>query len=255
MAKDDEDQLAALLLKWEEAWDLGDDIAAADLCIDHPEIEQRLADQIKLLKSMNWMTKDAADDLSNTDEVDLLLGKTLAGRYQIESVVGFGGHGKVYKAFDPELDRFVAVKVSKSIADETKTNELLEEARRTAKLKHPNIVTVYDVGRHDGQLFFVTELVDGKNLADHIADSLPNITEAKRIVLSVAEALQFAHSQGLFSARVYSPRYQTSQYPAGQKWSSAGDGLWYRNDHRPNRKSSWWNTRHFALHGTRADRW
>lgn len=196
MAKDDDEQLAALLLKWEEAWDLGDDIAAADLCIDHPEKEQRLADQIKLLKSMNWMKQDAADELPGADEVDFMLGKTLAGRYRIESIVGSGGHGKVYKAFDPELERHVAVKVSKSVASESQSDELLEEARRAAKLKHPNIVTVYDVGRHDGQLFFVTELVEGKNLADHIADSLPNITEAKRIVLSVAESLQFAHSQG-----------------------------------------------------------
>jgi serine/threonine protein kinase len=196
LVKDDDEQLATLLLKWEEAWDLGEDIPAAKLCADLPELTQELADQIKLLKSMNWMTKDAADDLSSTDEVELLIGKTLAGRYQIESVVGFGGHGKVYKAFDPELQRHVAVKVSKSIASEEQSDELLEEARRAAKLKHPNIVAVYDVGRHDGQLFFVTELVDGKNLADNIADSVPSITEAKRIVLSVAEALQFAHSQG-----------------------------------------------------------
>ena len=196
MAKDDDEQLAALLLKWEEAWDLGDDIPAATLCAHHPELTGKLADQIKLLKSMNWMTKDAADDLSNTDEVDLLLGKTLAGRYRIESIVGSGGHGKVYKAFDPELDRFVAVKVSKSIADETKTNELLEEARRAAKLRHPNIVAVHDVGRHDGQLFFVTELVEGQNLADLISAQSVSPKEATRIISSLAEALHFAHENG-----------------------------------------------------------
>lgn len=196
MSKDDEDQLAALLLKWEEAWDLGEDIPAATLCGDLPELTQKLADQIKLLKSMNWMKQDAADDLTTADEVDLLLGKTLAGRYRIETVVGFGGHGKVYKAFDPELQRHVAIKVSKSVASEDQSDELLEEARRAAKLKHPNIVAVYDVGRHDGQLFFVTELVEGRNLADLISAQPVSPKEATRIISSLAEALHFAHENG-----------------------------------------------------------
>lgn len=196
MSDDQNEQLAALLLKWEESWDLGEDIPAADLCIDHSELEQKLADQIKLLKSMNWMKHDAADDLNDTDEVDSLIGKTLAGRFRIDSMVGIGGHGKVYKAFDPELQRDVAVKVSKSIASENQSDELLEEARRAAKLKHPNIVAVYDVGRHDGQLFFVTELVEGQNLADLIANNRVKPVEATRIVSALADALQFAHEQG-----------------------------------------------------------
>jgi eukaryotic-like serine/threonine-protein kinase len=153
-------------------------------------------DQIKLLKSMNWMKQDAADELTDADEVDFWIGKTLVGRYTIDSVVGFGGHGKVYKAFDPELQRHVAIKVSRTVASETQSEQLLEEARRAAKLTHPNIVAVYDVGRHDGQLFFVTELVEGKNLADILADHPPNILEAKRLVISVAQALQYAHQQG-----------------------------------------------------------
>lgn len=196
MTKDHDDQLAELLLKWEEAWDLGNDIPASTLCVDCPELAQKLNDQIRLLKSMNWMKKDASDELEVSSEVDLLIGKTLAGRYRIDSIVGCGGHGKVYKSFDPELQRDVAIKVSRKVASDRQSDELLEEARRAAKLKHPNIVAVYDVGRHDGQLFFVTELVDGKNLADIIADSKPSTSETKRIISSVAEALDFAHQQG-----------------------------------------------------------
>jgi eukaryotic-like serine/threonine-protein kinase len=191
LTKDHDDQLAELLLKWEEAWDLGNDIPASTLCADCPELTQKLNDQIRLLKSMNWMKKDASDELAVPNEVDLLIGKTLAGRYRIDSIVGSGGHGKVYKSFDPELQRDVAVKVSLKVASDRQSDELLEEARRAAKLKHPNIVAAYD-----GQLFFVTELVDGKNLADIIADSKPSISEAKRIITSVAEALDFAHQQG-----------------------------------------------------------
>lgn len=197
MANDDEDRLAALLLKWEESWDLGEEIPLAVLCVDHPELEQNLADQIRLLKSMNWMKQDAADDdLKDSEDVDPLIGETLADRYRIDSIVGFGGHGIVYKAFDPELQRHVAVKVSRTVASETQTDELLEEARRAAKLKHSNIVAVHDVGRHDGQLFFVTELVEGQNLADLIAGGQVKPSEATRIVSALADALQFAHEQG-----------------------------------------------------------
>lgn len=197
MANDDDERLAALLLKWEESWDLGEEIPLADLCADHPELEQNLANQIRLLKSMNWMKQNAADDIAgHSDEDDSFIGELLAGRYRIDSIIGFGGHGKVYKAFDPELQRHVAVKVSKPIASETQTDELLEEARRAAKLKHPHIVAVHDVGRHDGQLFFVTELVEGQNLADLIARGRVKSSEAKRIVSALADALQFAHDQG-----------------------------------------------------------
>jgi len=197
LANDDDERLAALLLKWEESWDLGEEIPLADLCADHPELEQNLANQIRLLKSMNWMKQNAADDIAgHSDEDDSFIGELLAGRYRIDSIIGFGGHGKVYKAFDPELQRHVAVKVSKPIASETQTDELLEEARRAAKLKHPHIVAVHDVGRHDGQLFFVTELVEGQNLADLIARGRVKSSEAKRIVSALADALQFAHDQG-----------------------------------------------------------
>lgn len=197
MANDDDDRLSALLLKWEEAWDLGEEIQAAELCVDHPELQQELADQIKLLKSMNWMKRDAADDdLNDPCENDPFIGENLAGRYQIESIVGSGGHGKVYKAFDPELQRHVAIKVSKSVASDNQTDELLEEARRAAKLKHSNIVAVHDVGRSDGQLFFVTELVEGQNLADLIAKGRVKQSVATKIASDLADALQFAHGQG-----------------------------------------------------------
>lgn len=195
MSKDDEEQLAALLLKWEEAWDLGEDLSPAELCTSRPDLQDKVADQIKLLKSMNWMKHDAADD-SNDDEHDELIGTILAGRYRIDDLVGIGGHGRVYKAFDPELERHVAVKVSNTVASPEQSDQLLEEARRAAKLKHPGIVAVHDVGRHDGQLFFVTELVEGKNLADIIENDRPSIDESKRIVCDVADSLHFAHQQG-----------------------------------------------------------
>jgi len=196
LGSDREEQLSQLLLKWEEAWDLGEDIAAADLCAGCPELTEALEGQIKLLKSMSWMKQEAADESIDPDQEDVMIGTTLADRYKIEAIVGFGGHGKVYRAFDPELDRHVAVKISKKVAVDNASDELLEEARRAAKLKHPGIVAVHDVGRHDGQLFFVTELVEGKNLADVIESNPTTVNESKRIISSLAEALNFAHEHG-----------------------------------------------------------
>lgn len=196
MGSEQNELLSQLLLKWEEAWDLGDDIPAADLCADCPELTEALEGQIKLLKSMSWMKQDAAEDSIDQDEEDVLIGTTLADRYKIEALVGFGGHGKVYRAFDPELQRHVAVKISKKVAVDNASDELLEEARRAAKLKHPGIVAVHDVGRHDGQLFFVTELVEGTNLADVIESGPTTVNDSKRIISSLAEALNFAHEHG-----------------------------------------------------------
>lgn len=73
---------------------------------------------------------------------------------------------------------------------------LLEEARKVAKLRHPGIVTVYDVGREDGSVFVVSDLIDGENLADRIARSKPSISETIGLVAEVADALGFAHDEG-----------------------------------------------------------
>lgn len=195
MPDESENLLADLLLRWEEAWDLDEDIPSAALCADHPELEEKLSQQILVLKAMAWMKKDAAEEVDQQDEADTYLEKTLGGRYKIESVIGFGGYGRVYKAFDPELERHIAIKLARSMATGN-TDALLEEARKAAKLRHPGIVAIHDVGREDGQIFFVSELIDGENLAELIANDRPSFQETQRIIIALADALQFAHDQG-----------------------------------------------------------
>ena len=130
------------------------------------------------------------DDTENpSNQNDDLIGATLGRRYQIELLIGRGGNGSVYKAFDPELERCVAIKVP---TDESlllgNADGFLEEARRVAKLRAPGIVSVHDVGTHDDQYFIVSELIEGDNLRQVIDTSqLP----AKEAVLLVADIAEF----------------------------------------------------------------
>jgi serine/threonine protein kinase len=88
------------------------------------------------------------------------------GRYLIKRRLGAGGMGVVYEAMDPNLDRRVAIKVVRpEQLDDDARRRLLREARALAKISHPNVVTVHDVGEHGDQVFVATEFVDGETMA------------------------------------------------------------------------------------------
>ena len=191
--EDDANQLSDLLLAWEEAWEQGTDLAAAELCKGAPELIPQLEQQIARLKKMAWMSKTA--DTVDLIEPDLLIGQILADRYRIESFVASGGFGRVYRAFDNELQRHVALKLARMDRSRS-TDSLLHEARRTAKLRHSGIVSVHDVAKHDGSVFIVSDLIEGRSLAAVIAEGPTTIKQATRWIVEVAEALQAAHEQG-----------------------------------------------------------
>src|SRR5688572_6314812 len=77
--------------------------------------------------------------------------RTMLGRFRIDAVLGQGGMGIVHAAFDPELERKIALKVLRKAGSEDARARLLREARAMAKLSHPNVITVFDVGSTDGQ--------------------------------------------------------------------------------------------------------
>jgi WD40 repeat protein/tRNA A-37 threonylcarbamoyl transferase component Bud32 len=121
------------------------------------------------------------------------------GRFEILLSLGRGAFGTVYKARDPELDRTVALKVPR--ADSVGTGEhrdrFLREARSAAQLRHPSIVPVHEVGQIDGLPYLVSDFVPGVTLADRLtAQPLP-LREAVGLVAAVAEALHYAHGQGV----------------------------------------------------------
>ncbi|QDU94049.1 protein kinase domain-containing protein [Lignipirellula cremea] len=189
----DREEVADKLVRWEDAWEQGEDLTPAELCSDRPDLIEAVAQAIEKLKKSAWMKLDPASISAQSDGDPPLKG-TLAGRYRIESLIGEGGHGRVYRAFDEELHRHVAVKVASTGKP---TPDLLEEARRVAKLRHPNIVPVHDVGRHDDRLFVVTDLVEGRTLADVIDGKPLSIREGVPLIAAVADALNYAHNQGV----------------------------------------------------------
>jgi acetylglutamate kinase len=95
-----------------------------------------------------------------------MIGKTL-GHYQITEKLGEGGKGIVYKARDTSLNRVVAVKMLKSaVTSEDAHSRFIREAQAVAKLNHPNIVSIYDIGKEADKQFFVLEFVDGMRVTD-----------------------------------------------------------------------------------------
>jgi tetratricopeptide (TPR) repeat protein len=124
---------------------------------------------------------------------------TQLGKYQLEEVIGRGAFGIVYRARDTELDRTVAVKVPRpgSFPAGEETDRFLREARNAAKLRHPQIVTLHDAGRHGGTCFLVSEFVPGKTLADYAAEARPAFPVIAELIAQVALALTYAHEQGI----------------------------------------------------------
>lgn len=118
------------------------------------------------------------------------------GRYEVQDVLGAGGMGVVYAAWDPELRRRVALKLVRSDrAVRDSSQQLLREARALARISHPNVVTAHDVGEHDGEVFVATELVAGETLATwHIGRSPGEIVAAW---IQAARGLAAAHTEGV----------------------------------------------------------
>ena len=122
------------------------------------------------------------------------------GRYRIEKVLGKGGFGLVYLAHDEQLDRLVAIKVphAKLISKPEDAEAYLAEARTVANLDHPDIVPVHDVGStEDCPCYVVSKYIEGTDLSAKLKESRLKYRDAAELVATVAEALHYAHKQGL----------------------------------------------------------
>ncbi len=116
------------------------------------------------------------------------------GRYRVLEKRGRGGFGIVYAAFDEQLRRKVAIKVSHRSFTEVEAEQALAEARRLAQFRHPGIVTVFDAGIQDGHCFIVSDFIEGGSLDDWLKTAQPAWPETVRIVADLADALAHAHA-------------------------------------------------------------
>lgn len=121
------------------------------------------------------------------------------GAYLLDSLLGKGGMGEVYRARDTRLHRTVAIKFvsPERWADGLADERLAHEARITSALNHPGIVAVYDVGRFRGRPFIVMEYVDGQSMASHLLGGPFKVRDALRIAWQIADALAVAHGAGV----------------------------------------------------------
>jgi len=115
--------------------------------------------------------------------------------------LGEGGKGVVYKARDTALNRVVAIKVLKSsVLSEEAGSRFIREAQAVAKLNHPNVVSIYDIGKEDREQFFVLEFVDGMSLRELMGtypEGKCDVQTVLRVGIDICSALQYAHSQGV----------------------------------------------------------
>ena len=141
-------------------------------------------------------------DSAAYDDSDAVAGDRIGEDFEIIRTIGVGGMGTVYLARDLRLGRRVAIKVMRLGGHDSKartrlTQLFLSEARATARLNHPNVVTIHQVGQWRGQPYLVLELLDGDALSDRIAKGRPSVTEAIRWMAEICRGLIHAHGQGL----------------------------------------------------------
>jgi formylglycine-generating enzyme required for sulfatase activity len=224
---DGDDRLLDLLEQWEERYDRGEDASPESLGVDDPALIEALRVRIGRQKRLYAFLKHTPTELlaestdlparpaagvgvaAPTPEVGDAVpdgtgpetSPSYIGRYRVIRVLGEGGFGRVHLAHDAELDRDVAIKVPFPIEASRylDVESYLEEARIIARLSHPNIVPVYDVGRtEDGRCYVVSKYMDGGDLANRLRHGRPTFAEAAELIAVLCDALHYTHTHDLF---------------------------------------------------------
>jgi Tol biopolymer transport system component len=160
--------------------------------------DAELRGAVEQLLSRHPATAVGATDAASGDVAPDVPTGTMLGHYRIDGVLGSGGMGIVYRATDTKLGRRVAIKfLSVPVADVEARRRFRREAETASALNHPHIVTVYDVGEHEGRQFIVSELVDGGTLEDWAATAKHSWRQCTELLTGVADALAAAHAAGV----------------------------------------------------------
>lgn len=138
---------------------------------------------------------------------------TRLGRYRIRTQIGAGGMGEVYLAHDSQLDRTIALKILRSeiASDFQRMRRFILEAKSASSLNHPNILTIYEIGKADSIDFIATEFIDGETLLARISKMRMKLTEAFDVAIQVAGALSAAHAADIVHRDTPCARISVSQ--------------------------------------------
>jgi len=150
------------------------------------------------------MPQSASGEVTPADieSIVVLPEATRLGRFIVVDQLGAGGFSVVYRAFDPQLNRVVAIKLlhaeaSDEQAEQERRERLLREAQALARVSHPNIVTVHDVGTHDDEVFLAMELAVGVTVRDWVRERNPSVRDIVEAFCGAAAGLAAAHDAGL----------------------------------------------------------
>jgi serine/threonine-protein kinase len=202
---DRDERLAALLADLDDRRRSGrpadlDAVAAA-----HPDLASELCELWAVAQFADLARKPASQSTINLREPDDTAPTPAAlprqfGDFELLDEIGRGGMGVVYKARQKSLHRTVALKMVREahLASDADRARFKAEAEAAARLQHPNIVTVYEVGSHDAQAYFCMEYVEGQTLAESVAAAGPlPPRDAARLVAQIARAVEHAHAAGI----------------------------------------------------------
>jgi WD40 repeat protein/predicted Ser/Thr protein kinase len=205
-----EPRVGYLLSLYEAARKQGRTLTAEELCQGCPELLEEMRQQVRDLEAASARPGEGGPTVPVGNATPLHAGPpTLAAAgapppadlpgYEILGMLGRGGMGVVYRARQKGLDRVVALKMIRSGADAgpEQRERFQREAEAVARLQHPNIVHVYEVGTHDGLPFFSLEYVAGGSLAARLAGTPLPAPEAARLVETLGRAVDHAHALGI----------------------------------------------------------
>jgi serine/threonine-protein kinase len=191
--------LSERLLHWQERRQQGRPASAEELCADCPELIDELRRQIRAIESMEALL--GIGDRTTADEpaAPVPAGHPSLPGYEILEVLGQGGMGVVYKARQVALDRPVALKMilAGAYARPEQRARFRTEAEAAARLRHPNVVQVYEVGEYEGEPYFAMEYVESGSLAQRLAGPLMPARQAAELTAILARAVHAAHEQGI----------------------------------------------------------
>jgi eukaryotic-like serine/threonine-protein kinase len=170
----------------------------AETCADDVSLLREVESLAHALDDAGSFIETPAVDLGLIEPPPLAAGASL-GRFVILELVGRGGMGVVYAAYDPRLDRRVALKLLPPRTEERDSEEerLLREAQALARLSHPNVITVYDVGAIDGRVFIAMEFVVGQTLGAWLRQTRRSWRDILGVFLPAGRGLEAAHAAGL----------------------------------------------------------